>query len=336
MKDEIIRTVGTISSDYETYADVYHYKGAIYCVYTETTDHVDHSETVLVVASSRNQGQSWSLERLPFKKSGVPFWCRPRFLKGNTNRLIIVCNLTQKIDQDGEIYMIEYFSGSWMQPQNLEIYGILSGNPIALKSGDFLLPVHSRNEETAYYEQHIYKSNDFMTWNSSVLSKDGYDLSNAQIVEWKNNILLLAREKTISGWDMYFSISKDNGSTWETIKKVAFKGVCNFAIDVYRENVYMAFSRDMYNDRRKTLKVANTDLYQFLKNYKLAQFYALAENKNYSFFSETNIGYTGIDIKNHEYVFVDVSKIDDNHHTLIEAHIGSMQELEKNMSKYHL
>ena len=329
--------IGTIFSDYETWADVYNYNGVLYCVYTETVDNIDHSETSIVVSSSNDEGNTWNSEILPFQKNGVPFWCRPKFLKGNTDQLIIFINLVENIQKSGEIYMIEYNHGKWNSPKSTDVYGILSGNPIALFSGKILLPVHSINHATMYYQQYIYQSNDMRNWRSATsISKKGYDFGDAQIVEINHEIVILIREKTVSGWDLFILTSNDNGEQWNTLNKVAFKCGGKFSTGVNGDNLYMVFCRDKYLDYRKTLCISCTDINLLLKNYKTALFYALTSDGEFKTFSSNNIGYTGIDFINNFLVAVNVRKKMNKHNTLIEIQIRELDDLHKSMGKYQI
>lgn len=327
--------VGTIFSDYETWADVYNYNGVLYCIYTETVDNEDHSETSIVVSSSKDEGKTWSDEKLPFQKNGIPFWCRPKFLKGKSDRLIFFCNLVENIDKSGEIYMLEYKDGKWNPPVSTDVYGVLSGNPVVLQCEKIILPVHTMNSITKYYQQHIYQSHDMRKWKGISFSREGYDLGDAQIVEWNNKIIAFIREKCISGWDLFIVTSDDDGNQWSPLKKVTFKGGCKFSTSVYK-NIYMVFSRDKYLDNRKTLRVVYTDLNLLLKNHNIAQFYSLTENGEYKIFSGNNIGYTGIDFVKDYLVTVNVRKSKNKRNTLIEVEMSDVKTLRKSMIKYQI
>lgn len=329
--------IGTISSDYETWADVYNYNGVLYCVYTKTVDNRDHSETSIVVSSSNDEGNTWNSEILTFQKKGVPFWCRPRFLKGNTDQLIIFINLVENTEKSGEIYFIEYLTSGWSTPKATDVFGILSGNPIMLISRKILLPVHNLNSATMCYQQYIYQSNDMERWKRvTCISKIGYDFGDAQIIEKNHEIIVLVREKSISGWDLFMLTSNDNAIQWNTLNKVAFKCGGKFSIGVNGDNLYMAFCRDKYLDYRKTLCITYTDINHLLKNNKTALFFALIEDGKFKTFSRNNMGYTGIDFINNCLVTVNVRKKMNMRNTVIEIQIIELNDLHKCMSKYHI
>ena len=120
-----------------------------------------------------------------------------------------------------------------------------------------LIPIHSKNRKTGYYQQKIYYSDNFEVWHqcSKLPFLEYHDFCDSQLYSVDNELGLLMREKSVNNWDMFCSKSNDDGITWNRPLKVPFKGCSRPKIEIYQNKLIVFFSFDKLENMKLNNKV---------------------------------------------------------------------------------
>jgi hypothetical protein len=285
--------ISKIDSTYDTWPDIISFEDKLLCTYSETVENKEWSETTINYCVSKDDGVSWEKFTLPYLKKGVPFWYVAKFLKNYEKDPIIFCSLSEKTDGLGEIFYIKSESTNWLNPETTGLFGILSGSPIKLKNGRVLITTHRKNQETGYLYQNIYYSDDFKTWKKSnaQISQNGYNFCDSQIMDFNNTLILFIREKSFNGWDLFKSVSTNNGNEWSIPEKVPFRGGQKPFVGIVDNKIIISFSKDILANDMKSLAFIYTDAHAFVKNHRTSKFYT-CKSQSCSTLRNDTLGYS--------------------------------------------
>jgi len=274
----------SIDSNYETWPDLFKSKQALYCGYSETIEEEKRAVTTINCVYSTDGGATWNSSNVPIEKKGVPFWHKVRFLKNDTQKVILFAVLAENTAGFGEIvYLHLNDEFKWSDIIYTGIYGILSGNPIMLTCGRVILQVHKLNKDTGYFQQYVWFSDDLIHWQQSdvIFTLPNCDFLDAEVIEvTTEEVLMLIRESTPNSWDLYKSISRDRGLTWSVPEKVPFRGGQNPSAGIFFDKILITFSMDLVERTNKSVAIAWVDKDAFMRNHKIAKFNILHSHED--------------------------------------------------------
>lgn len=274
-------------SIYEAWPDVVlTNQGKMICVFSECEHHRNRDNARIVICESTDRGRTWSKKKplTPKGKSNNYFNCA-RISKLNDGRLAIICDkITGNENVGSEIYV--WYGDSegihWDEPIRYPFCGIVPDKLLQLKNGRLIISAHFKSGETGKLEQYLWYSDDNgETWSDriTVAASVEYNLCEASILECGNNTLVaFLRENTGVGYDMFKTISYDNGETWSPIYNTSMncghRPVSGFLNDgtvmvTYRyalahyvaTNVFAAFfpKEDLTTTERKSVRIRPLD-----------------------------------------------------------------------------
>ena len=266
---KMLKIIESIASTYTSKSDMIEFNNMLVCAYTMSFDCDRNSETRIIYQISKDGGESWERHELVPVCRGVPYWDNIKLSK-NQHSLYIFVNSVEREDVGVEIL---YFKSSdlihWSNPKSINILGVLSGAPLFLNNKSVLIPIHSKNRKTGYYQQKIYYSDNFEAWHqcSKLPFLEYHDFCDSQLYSVDNELGLLMREKSVNNWDMFCSKSNDDGITWDRPLKVPFKGCSRPKIEIYQNKLIVFFSFDKLENMKLNNKVviAISNLNEFHK-----------------------------------------------------------------------
>ena len=219
--------------------------GKLVCVFSECTHHSDRSYTRIMLATSTDEGKTWSPKRpltdpLKGDPKTDPFWNCPRISALPDGRLAAVVDRVagrkNKIGGKQENFL--WFSSdegeTWDGPHATPVYGIVPDQLVDLRQGDhagrWILSAHSVLDLPTglLWSQRCWLSDDQgQTWAGprNIGNVPGLQLCEATVAEMPGGALVcFMRENSGQGYDCYRSISRDGGMTWELPQRFPIPG----------------------------------------------------------------------------------------------------------------
>lgn len=255
---------------------------------------IDTDTATIVVASSYDKGENWTIDSSLQEKVGDINISMPNMLDvGNNKRLLVF--LAKNSSSDINLYVKASDDGglSWQPLVNInplhDGYNVISNSKlIQLKSGRLILPVAFAPEIYKYYNQttmFCYYSDDFgLTWEKGRVYGAGLPLQEPCVTELPSGKLLMAI-RSIAG-SVLFSTSSDQGVTWSDISKssintpeapetIVYSSAYNCLFMVWNNNTYdpaifdkrnpltLAVSFDGGKTWEKKIDLENTENYSY-------------------------------------------------------------------------
>jgi sialidase-1 len=113
----------------------------------------------------------------------------------------------------------------WDEPIVLPFWGIVPDKFLQLKNGRMIVSAHTPDESQRLEQFLWYSDDNGQTWSDrvTVASDPRYNLCEISIVPIDDNTLVaFLRENSAKGYDMFKTISYDNGETWSDLIETPF------------------------------------------------------------------------------------------------------------------
>ncbi len=273
-----------IDSNYETVPDLLKHNEELYLVFTETIEEDKKAITSIKCSKLSNRTGIWENLDFKYKKYGVPYWKNAKFLKNNKT-IVVFSTLTEKKCGFGEIFFFKLNDfNQWDEPKSTGIMGVLSGSPIVLKQGRIILLVHYKNEYSGFYEQSVYYSDDLIKWTKGEkeIKSNSYNFSDSALVEiGENQLLMIIKESSPNGWDLFKSTSENNGISWTSPVKLPFRGGENPYADLYEDSIVISFSNEVSGITDKPIVLAKVKKDDIMHNHMKSEFQTLITKDDY-------------------------------------------------------
>lgn len=219
-------TVSRDDSVYEAWPDVAKAAdGSLVCVFTECDHHGDRTHSRIVYVKSVDNGRTWSKKRpLTEYSDKAFFYNNARISLLNSGKLYVCCDKAYADESGSEIYLWESSDNgeTWSKPMLTPCFGIVPSKLTELKYGEhkgrWLIVAHTRNKENLYTVRSRYSDDNGKTWSEEVIVAEDsrYQLCEAAPLELKNGeIVVLLRENSGRGLDVFKTFSHDGGATYE-------------------------------------------------------------------------------------------------------------------------
>ncbi len=236
-----------IKSTYETLPDLWSDGDHLYMTYTEAEDIETTTYTRLLLKTFSEDALDRTIS-LGRDTRGVPYWHNPRFLKGASEPIVFFVS-AQTLHGHGDIvYFCPHTSGDTEYIET-GIEGSLCSAPLLLPSGKVLLLTFEKNPQTGYYQEWVHMSfPSLKDWRRSArpFHVDGCHFIGSELVLLDDGTLMaLLRNAADDGWDLYQSLSRDEGETWTKPVKLPFKGGHKPCINRCGDNLTIGFGRDL-------------------------------------------------------------------------------------------
>jgi hypothetical protein len=224
---------------YECFPDIALLRdGSLVCVYRESDGHTAHDFTTLVWRVSTDNGVTWGDRNILVESVRAPGhdllkWNCPRVGELSDGRVYILCDHFP-VDEGHEDFGSTTFiwwrndNGSWDDPHNTCIPGIMPDRICELPSGRMLLATQWRSSVTSHLAQTVAHSDDGgATWSEriTIAASNHLDLCEASIIRLPlGELVCYMRENSMIGLPAYKSISHDDGATWSEIAPTLMAG----------------------------------------------------------------------------------------------------------------
>ena len=227
-------TVSRDESIYEAWPDVaMTNSGKLIAIFTECEHHLNRDKSRLVLKESYDRGETWG-EKIFFSEredggsqhtvSGKPHYNCARIGKLKSGKMYIICDRIYGQEYlKSEIYVwIGNEEGTeWGEPILVPLTGIVPDKITELESGRIIVSAHfgnfeNNNKLTQYL---VYSDDDMKTWSKpvTVAYDPALNLCEASILQHEGALVAFLRENSNKGYDIFKTISYDNGETWSPI-----------------------------------------------------------------------------------------------------------------------
>ncbi|MBO5223692.1 MAG: exo-alpha-sialidase [Clostridia bacterium] len=226
-------TVSKDDSIYEAWPDVaMTNSGKLIAIFTECEHHLNRDKSRLVLKESYDRGETWG-EKIFFSEredggsqhtvSGKPHYNCARIGKLRNGKMYIICDRIYGQEYvKSEIYVwIGNEEGTkWGEPILVPLTGIVPDKITELDSGRIIVAAHFGHPETKKLTQYLVYSDDGMkTWSKPIVvaSHPDMNLCEVSILQYNGALIAFLRENSGKGYDIFKTISYDNGETWSEI-----------------------------------------------------------------------------------------------------------------------